>query len=119
MEEPLYAELQEISRDAEWDHVVILPMRFGDRDLGTIETYYRDDEQPDEREIALVFAMARQAAAAIENALLFDQTEQRVGYEEGRVVDGGGDRLELVSKEIEQKLGSLEDELSSVGQEVA
>ncbi len=78
MEEPLYAELQEISRDAEWNHVVILPMRFGDRDLGTIETYYRDHEQPDEREIALVFAMARQAAAAIENAVLFDQTEKRV-----------------------------------------
>lgn len=78
MEEPLYAELQELSRDADWDHVVILPMRFGDRDLGTIETYYRDGEQPDEREIALVFAMARQAAAAIENALLFDQTERRV-----------------------------------------
>lgn len=78
MQEPLYLELQEISRDAEWDHVVILPMRFGDRDLGTIETYYRDGEQPDEREIALVFAMARQAAAAIENALLFDQTEKRV-----------------------------------------
>lgn len=78
MEEPLYVELQEISRDGDWNHVVILPMRFGDRDLGTIETYYRDEDMPDEREIALVFAMARQAAAAIENAMLFDQTEQRV-----------------------------------------
>ena len=78
MQEPLYEELQEIARDATWEHVVILPMRFGDRDLGTIETYYREDEEPDDREIALVFAMARQAAAAIENALLFDQTEKRV-----------------------------------------
>lgn len=76
--EPLYAELHDVIRDEPWDTLVIVPMRFGERDLGTIETYYLPSAEPDEREIGLITAMARQAATAIENALLFAQTEKRV-----------------------------------------
>lgn len=76
--EPLYAELHDVIRDEPWDTLVIVPMRFGERDLGTIENYYLATNEPDEREIGLITAMARQAATAIENALLFSQTEKRV-----------------------------------------
>ena len=76
--EPLYAELHDVIRDEPWDTLVIVPMRFGERDLGTIETYYLASAEPDEREIGLITAMARQAGTAIENALLFAQTEKRV-----------------------------------------
>ncbi len=76
--EPLYAELHDVIGEEPWDTLVIVPMRFGERDLGTIENYYLSANEPDEREIALITAMARQAATAIENALLFAQTEKRV-----------------------------------------
>lgn len=76
--EPLYAELHDVIRNEPWDTLVIVPMRFGERDLGTIENYYLAANEPDEREIRLITAMARQAATAIENALLFAQTEKRV-----------------------------------------
>jgi len=73
-----YSTLRPLIGDAEWDTIVIVPMRYGDRDLGTLETYYRSGESPDEREISLLSAMARQAATSIENAVLFSQTEKRV-----------------------------------------
>jgi len=76
--EPLYAELHEVIRDEPWDTLVIVPMRFGERELGTVETYYLASDEPDEREVGLITAMARQAATAIENAFLFAQTEKRV-----------------------------------------
>ncbi|MBE0609028.1 MAG: GAF domain-containing protein [Dehalococcoidia bacterium] len=76
--EPLYTELHDVVRDEPWDTLVIVPMRFGERDLGTIENYYLPGAEPDDREISLITAMARQAATAIENALLFAQTEKRV-----------------------------------------
>lgn len=50
---------------------------------------------------------------------LLDLTEQRVGFEEDRVLGGGGDHVESVTKEIEQRLRSLEDELAGRGGEVA
>jgi|GEM_PF-2308252 len=73
-----YAKLRQFAEHAEWDTIVIVPMRYGERDLGTLETYYRAGDTPDEREINLISAMARQAATAIENAMLFSQTEKRV-----------------------------------------
>ncbi len=73
-----YASLRQFSGQIEWDTIVIVPMRYADRDLGTLESYYRPGEAPDEREIGLISAMARQAATAIENAMLFSQTETRV-----------------------------------------
>ncbi len=76
--EPLYTELHDIVREAPWDTLVIVPMRFGERDLGTIENYYLPGAEPDDREIGLISAMAAQAGTAIENALLFAQTEKRV-----------------------------------------
>ncbi|NJD65499.1 MAG: GAF domain-containing protein [Chloroflexi bacterium] len=76
--EPLYTELHDVVRDEPWDTLVVVPMRFGERDLGTIENYYLPGAEPDDREIGLITAMARQAATAIENALLFAQTEKRV-----------------------------------------
>lgn len=78
LSEERFRELRPIVESAEWDSLVIVPMRYGDRDLGTIEAYYRANETPDEREVGLIAAMARQAATAIENALLFAQTEKRV-----------------------------------------
>ncbi len=76
--EPEYAALHQVIRGEPWDVVVIVPMQLGERDLGTIELYYLPGAEPDVREVSLVMAMSRQAATAIENAFLFDQTERRV-----------------------------------------
>ena len=75
---PEYEALHRAIEGQQWDTVVIVPMFLGERDLGTIELYYLPSAEPDNREISLVMAMARQAATAIENAFLCDQTEKRV-----------------------------------------
>jgi len=97
---PQYKRFSDLIRDEEWDTLVIVPMRYGDRDLGTLETYYRAEETPDEREIALIGAMARQAATAIENAVLFAQTEKRVRQLEALTLIASSFSLELSMSEL-------------------
>lgn len=105
--EPNYAALCELVAGAEWDVLVIVPMRYGDRDLGTIETYYRPLEAPDDREIGLISAMARQAATAIENAVLFSQTEKRVRQLEALTQIASSFSLELSMSELMDRMAEL------------
>jgi len=104
--EPLYAQLGEKVAGAEWDAIVIVPMRYGDRDLGTLETYYRPGELPDEREVGLITAMARQAATAIENAMLFAQTEKRVRQLEALTHIASSFSLELSLQELMDRMAA-------------
>jgi PAS domain S-box-containing protein len=105
---PAYAELHELIKDEPWNTLLVVPMHYGDRDLGTIETYHREEDGPDEREIGLIVAMARQAATAIENAFLFSQTEKRVRQLEALTEVASTFSLEL----------SLEELMSRVAEEV-
>jgi signal transduction histidine kinase len=84
--------------------MVIVPMRYGDRDLGTLETFFRPGEPPDEREIGLIATMARQAATAIENAVLFSQTERRVRQLEALTLIASSFSLELSLSELMDRL---------------
>ncbi|MGE0599283.1 MAG: GAF domain-containing protein [Dehalococcoidia bacterium] len=102
--EPAYAGLLDEIRAAEWDTIVIVPMRYGDRDLGTLETYYRPHQTPDQREIGLLAAMARQAATAIENATLFSQSETRVRQLEALTLIASSFSLEVSLSELMTKM---------------
>lgn len=99
-DEPGYAHLRETLTTVEWDTIVIVPMRYGDRDLGTLETYYRANETPDRREVGLLGAMARQAATAIENATLFAQSETRVRQLEALTLIASSFSLEVSLSEL-------------------
>lgn len=99
-DEPLYAGLNDLLSDRDWDSLVIVPMRYGERNLGTLETFFRPGEAPDEREIGLISAMARQAATAIENAFLFSQTEKRVRQLEALTLIASSFSLEVPFEEL-------------------
>lgn len=100
LQQPLYAPLAELIGDRDWDSLVIVPMRYGERDLGTLETFFRAGETPDDREIGLIAAMARQAATAIENAFLFAQTEKRVKQLEALTLIASSFSLEVELEEL-------------------
>ena len=98
--QPLFAPLAELMAGHDWEAVVIVPMRYGDRDLGTIETFYLRGHAPDDREVSLIGAMARQAATAIENAFLFAQTEKRVKQLEALTLIASNFSLEVELEEL-------------------
>lgn len=56
--------------------IIVVPLRYREKIFGTITALNREDE-PDftQRDVDLMAAMANQAAAAIENARLFEQTQ--------------------------------------------
>lgn len=99
-----FASLRDKLTGVEWDTIVIVPMHYGDRALGTLENYYRPDETPDEREIGLIAAMAGQAATAIENAMLFAQTETRVRRLEALTLIASSFSLELTLAELMERM---------------
>lgn len=102
--QPDWSDLRQYADTVEWDTIVIVPMRYADRDLGTLESYYRASEAPDEREIGLIGAMARQAATAIENAMLFRQTEKRVRQLEALTQIAASFSLELSLPELTARM---------------
>ena len=99
-----YTEFRELIREEPWDTLVIVPMRYGDRDLGTLETYFRAEQTPDDREVGLISAMARQAATAIENAVLFSQTEKRVRQLEALTALASSFSLEVSTSELMDRM---------------
>ncbi len=78
LQEPLYAPVHPWLADAEWDTVVITPLVSRGETSGTLDTYYPHGYEPDEDELALVAAIADQAAIAIDNRRLFAETERRL-----------------------------------------
>ena len=101
---PAFDEVRGLLAEVEWDDIVIVPLRYGDRELGTLETYFRPAEFPDDREISLVTAMASQAATAIENAVLFSQTEKRVRQLEALTAIASTFSLEVSINELMDRM---------------
>lgn len=77
-----FAPAHAIFQDLPWDIIVISPLTYRGRALGTLDTYYPADAEPDVEELTLVGAIADQAAVAVENARLFGEAERRASLEE-------------------------------------
>ncbi len=73
-----YASIHGYAKEAEWDHIVVTPMVYRGRVLGTIEAYYTPDDLPDAVEMAFLRPLADQIGVALENILLFNETGERV-----------------------------------------
>jgi GAF domain-containing protein len=72
--------------------VLDVPLRVGDRSIGTLSAYYDQPHHFEGREIELMETLAGQVAVAVENARLFDTTNARrhelqTLYETGRIVN--------------------------------
>jgi PAS domain S-box-containing protein len=73
-----YAAVHAGLKQATWDIAVITPVIARGRVLGTLETYYPEEHEPDAEEQRLLSAIADQVAIGIENTELFEQLRQRV-----------------------------------------
>lgn len=76
--DPRYAPVHQFLIGATWETAVITPMVSRGRPQGTLDTYYPPGREPDEDELQLLSAIANQVAVAVENARLFQASQQRV-----------------------------------------
>lgn len=75
-ERPHFAPIAALMHDAPWDNVAIVPLGYRSRVIGSLSTFYPPEIVPGEDELALLRAIAGQAALAAENARLFTEMEQ-------------------------------------------
>ncbi len=78
LEDPDYADAWGLVRDEPWEPIAIIPMVHRGRPVGLLATYHLPGEAPAEDDIALLLAVAGQAAVAVENRRLFSETERRL-----------------------------------------
>ena len=104
LDDPRYSHVHEMLKDATWDTVVITPVSSRGVMLGTLDTYYPGEREPDAEELRLLAAIADQIAVGIENATLF--TLQRKRAEEM-------DALYKAEEELHQSL-VLDDVLKAL-----
>ncbi len=74
------ADSDEVAYMQEFDieNLLMLPMIYQDRVVGLVEIMDRSERPPTEQEISLARMLADQAAIAIENARLYEQTQQEL-----------------------------------------
>ncbi|HLZ71415.1 MAG TPA: GAF domain-containing protein [Dehalococcoidia bacterium] len=82
LKRPAYRPIHPFAKQVSWDSIALVPLVTRERPVGTLATYYRAGEEPDERELALLTAIADQAAVAVENARLFDAAGEKAALEE-------------------------------------
>lgn len=73
-----WAAVHESLRQVDWDTLVVTPLTHRGRSLGTLDVYYRADEEPDDDELRVISAITNQTALAVENSRLFAETAQRM-----------------------------------------
>ena len=76
--EAKYAPIHRHWQDAPWDLAAIMPLAYRGRTVGVLSCYYAKGAEPGADEVALLSAVADQAASAVENARLFAHSESRV-----------------------------------------
>jgi signal transduction histidine kinase len=76
--DPAQSAIHPFLLEVEWDTVVIIPITYHGRTIGTLNAYYTVASMQDEAERAFLATMADQAALALENARLFAETQQHI-----------------------------------------
>ncbi|MBI4504411.1 MAG: GAF domain-containing protein, partial [Chloroflexi bacterium] len=82
LSDPAYGPVHRFAREATWDTVVSVPMVYHERQVGVVIAYYRRGHDPGDRDVALLRAIADQAAVAVENARLLVEAQGRAALEE-------------------------------------
>jgi PAS domain S-box-containing protein len=78
LEDPDFAEAHDVVREVLWEPVALVPLIYRGRAVGLIGAFYRPGEVPGPDEMALLSAIADQAAVAVENSQLFGEIERRL-----------------------------------------
>lgn len=82
LEDPAYAPIHPFMREASWDAMYTVPLRYRGRALGAAFLYYLPDQAPGEDERVFLRAVADQAAVVVENARLFVEARGKAALEE-------------------------------------
>ncbi|MDZ7726749.1 MAG: GAF domain-containing protein [Dehalococcoidia bacterium] len=77
MRDDRFADVRPFVTDQDWENAAVVPLPYRGRVLGTISTFYPEGVVPSEADLALLNAIAGQAAFAVENARLFTETVER------------------------------------------
>ncbi len=80
--DPLYAPVHAAIREAGWEAVVSVPLRYWGRVIGVLNMFYPGGRKPGQSEVDFLTAIADQAAAAVENARLFVEARDKAALEE-------------------------------------
>ncbi|MFN0148580.1 MAG: GAF domain-containing protein [Dehalococcoidia bacterium] len=75
---PSFASVHTFLEQAAWEHILIVPVRYRGRPIGALNVAYAAGTAPTPAEREMLKAIADQAAIAMENVRLFDQSGQRV-----------------------------------------
>ncbi|MDQ7841087.1 MAG: histidine kinase [bacterium] len=80
--DPRYAPVHDAAREAAWDAIVSVPLRYWGRVIGALNMYYPSGRIPGQSEVDFLATIADQAAAAAENARLFVEARDKAALEE-------------------------------------
>lgn len=80
--DPRYAPVHDAAREAAWDAIVSVPLRYWGRVIGALNMYYPSGRTPGQSEVDFLATIADQAAAAAENARLFVEARDKAALEE-------------------------------------
>lgn len=80
--DPRYALVHDAAREATWDALVSVPLRYWGRVIGALSIFYPSGRNPGQSEVDFLTAIADQAAAAAENARLFVEARDKAALEE-------------------------------------
>ncbi|MCZ2110319.1 MAG: GAF domain-containing protein [Dehalococcoidia bacterium] len=114
--DPAYRMAHPLLVDAPWDAVVITPLISRGQSLGTLDVYYPGGSNPDERELALLTAIADQAAVAADNIRLFSETDRSLN--EARALTRVASSLTF-DRTLEETLDLLADNVVSATKAVS
>lgn len=80
--DPRYTPVHEAAREAAWDAIVSVPLRYWGRVIGALNMFYPSGRIPGQSEVDFLTAIADQAAVAAENARLFVEARDKAALEE-------------------------------------
>ena len=101
-------------RAAEFDTVVLVPIRYKGRMLGALNGYFAEGVQPSESDLNLLRAIADQAAVAIESARLLSEVTRRAREQEALAAVSAafsyerplGEALDVLAATIAEQTGA-------------
>lgn len=82
LRDPRFAPLHDVSRNASWDTIAVIPLVIRGDIVGVFNGFYLPGRGPSANELAFLSAIADQAAVAVDNARLLVELERRATLDE-------------------------------------
>jgi PAS domain S-box-containing protein len=111
-EDPDLTHLEELDRELPWDTIACIPMVVRERTVGALKGFFGPGRAPDQDGMAVLAAIAHQAAVAVDNARLFAEATAASRRQEALVQAGLALTSELSLPAVLEKIVSLACEVA-------